>query len=102
MCPCLSSPCAAAQHSSICFACEAMCRATNKPLLAASVKRHALHTLCGCVCAPCSRLSGAAARQAGVRRGERILQLTFSSGFKGAAAVWRAVRDVRCAHPAWA
>ncbi len=43
-----------------------------------------------------------ACAQAGVRRGERILQLTFGAGFKGAAAVWRAVRDVRCAHPAWA
>ncbi|KAK9845441.1 hypothetical protein WJX81_006494 [Elliptochloris bilobata] len=40
--------------------------------------------------------------QAGVRRGERILQLSFGAGFKGAAAVWRAVRDIHCAHPAWA
>lgn len=37
-----------------------------------------------------------------MRRGERILQLSFGAGFKGAAAVWRAARDVRCAHPAWA
>ena len=33
--------------------------------------------------------------QVGVRAGERILQLGFGSGFKCAAAYWRALRDVR-------
>lgn len=37
----------------------------------------------------------------GVRAGERILQLSFGSGFKCAANYWRALRDVRHAHPAW-
>ena len=39
--------------------------------------------------------------QVGVRAGERILQLGFGSGFKCAAAYWRALRDVRVRHVAW-
>lgn len=39
--------------------------------------------------------------QVGVRAGERILQLGFGSGFKCAAAYWRALRDVRACHAAW-
>ena len=39
--------------------------------------------------------------QVGVRKGERILQMGFGSGFKCAAAYWRALRDVTELHPAW-
>lgn len=39
--------------------------------------------------------------QVGVRKGERILQLGFGSGFKCAAAYWRALRDTKQLHPAW-
>ncbi len=37
----------------------------------------------------------------GVRRGDRVWQIAFGSGFKCNSAVWRAVRDVNTRHPAW-
>ena len=40
-------------------------------------------------------------KQVGVKAGERILQLSFGSGFKCAANYWRALRDVRQLHAAW-
>lgn len=36
-----------------------------------------------------------------MRRGERVWQIGFGSGFKCNSAVWRAVRTNKCAHPAW-
>lgn len=40
-------------------------------------------------------------KQSGVRRGERVWQIAFGSGFKCNSAVWRALRDVHDRHPAW-
>ncbi|KAL4429609.1 hypothetical protein ABPG77_008658 [Micractinium sp. CCAP 211/92] len=37
----------------------------------------------------------------GVRRGERIWQIAFGSGFKCNSAVWRALRNVNDRHEAW-
>ena len=37
----------------------------------------------------------------GVRKGERVWQIAFGSGFKCNSAVWRALRDVNGRHPAW-
>lgn len=37
----------------------------------------------------------------GVKKGERIWQIAFGSGFKCNSAVWRAVRDVNDRHGAW-
>ena len=37
----------------------------------------------------------------GVRRGERVWQLAFGSGFKCNSAVWVALRDCRDQHDAW-
>lgn len=39
--------------------------------------------------------------QRGVRRGDRIWQLGFGSGFKCNSAVWRAMRSINDKHPAW-
>jgi 3-ketoacyl-CoA synthase len=36
-----------------------------------------------------------------VKRGERVWQLGFGSGFKCNSAVWRANRYVKDAHAAW-
>ncbi len=38
---------------------------------------------------------------AGVRRGERVLQLGVGGGMKAGVNVWRALRDVRVRHQAW-
>ena len=38
----------------------------------------------------------------GVRRGDRVWQLSFGSGFKCNSAVWVANRPVRFLHPCWA
>jgi 3-ketoacyl-CoA synthase len=37
----------------------------------------------------------------GVRRGERVWQIAFGSGFKCNSAVWTAVRDIDTRHQAW-
>jgi len=37
----------------------------------------------------------------GVRRGDRVWQIAFGSGFKCNSAVWRALRNVREEHAAW-
>ena len=37
----------------------------------------------------------------GVRRGERVWQIAFGSGFKCNSAVWRALRTVNDRHDAW-
>jgi len=37
----------------------------------------------------------------GVRRGERVWQLAFGSGFKCNSAVWVALRDCNDQHDAW-
>jgi hypothetical protein len=37
----------------------------------------------------------------GVRRGDRVWQIAFGSGFKCNSAVWRALRPVRHEHAAW-
>ena len=37
-----------------------------------------------------------------IRKGDRILQLAFGSGFKCAAAYWVAQRNVQDSHPVWA
>jgi 3-ketoacyl-CoA synthase len=37
----------------------------------------------------------------GVRRGERVWQIAFGSGFKCNSAVWRALRPVNDRHAAW-
>ena len=37
----------------------------------------------------------------GVRRGDRVWQLAFGSGFKCNSAVWVALRDCRDPHDAW-
>ncbi len=39
--------------------------------------------------------------QVGLRRGERVWQMGFGSGFKCNSAVWRARRGIRQAHAAW-
>lgn len=36
-----------------------------------------------------------------VRRGDRVWQIAFGSGFKCNSAVWRALRHVHEVHPAW-
>ncbi|GBG00657.1 hypothetical protein Rsub_13392 [Raphidocelis subcapitata] len=38
----------------------------------------------------------------GVAAGQRVLQVGLGGGMKAGANVWRALRDVREAHPAWA
>ncbi len=38
----------------------------------------------------------------GVRKGDRLWQLGFGGGFKCNSAVWRALRDIRQPHAAWA
>ncbi len=37
----------------------------------------------------------------GVRRGDRIWQLGFGSGFKCNSAVWRSKRRIKTMHKAW-
>ncbi|KAK9811672.1 hypothetical protein WJX72_008053 [[Myrmecia] bisecta] len=37
----------------------------------------------------------------GVRRGDRVWQIAFGSGFKCNSAVWKALRNVRKQHEAW-
>ena len=37
----------------------------------------------------------------GVRRGDRVWQIAFGSGFKCNSAVWRALRNVRTEHSCW-
>ena len=37
----------------------------------------------------------------GVRRGDRVWQIAFGSGFKCNSAVWKAVRNVNTQHEAW-
>ena len=37
----------------------------------------------------------------GVRRGDRVWQIAFGSGFKCNSAVWRALRSVQADHEAW-
>ncbi len=37
----------------------------------------------------------------GVKRGDRVWQIAFGSGFKCNSAVWRARRAVRTQHEAW-
>lgn len=37
----------------------------------------------------------------GVRKGDRIWQIAFGSGFKCNSAVWRAMRSINDQHPAW-
>ena len=38
----------------------------------------------------------------GVKRGDRVWQMGFGSGFKCNSAVWRALRSSKAMHPAWA
>ncbi|KAG2499531.1 hypothetical protein HYH03_002477 [Edaphochlamys debaryana] len=40
--------------------------------------------------------------EAGVRAGERLMQVGVGSGMKSGVNVWQALRDVREVHPAWA
>ena len=37
----------------------------------------------------------------GVRRGDRVWQISFGSGFKCNSAVWKALRHVNKKHDAW-
>lgn len=37
----------------------------------------------------------------GVKRGDRVWQIAFGSGFKCNSAVWRALRHVHTQHEAW-
>ena len=37
----------------------------------------------------------------GVRKGDRIWQIAFGSGFKCNSAVWRAMRTINDQHSAW-
>jgi 3-ketoacyl-CoA synthase len=37
----------------------------------------------------------------GVKRGDRVWQIAFGSGFKCNSAVWRALRHVGTQHEAW-
>lgn len=37
----------------------------------------------------------------GVRKGDRVWQIAFGSGFKCNSAVWRALRDIQDRHSAW-
>jgi 3-ketoacyl-CoA synthase len=37
----------------------------------------------------------------GLRRGDRVWQISFGSGFKCNSAVWRALRNINDRHPAW-
>ena len=36
-----------------------------------------------------------------VRRGDRVWQIAFGSGFKCNSAIWRALRNVNTQHPVW-
>lgn len=46
--------------------------------------------------------SSAVLSQGNMKKGDRILQLSFGSGFKCAAGYWRALRDVKDArHAEW-
>ena len=54
-------------------------------------------------CPPCPRYILARIESTtGIRRGERVWQIAFGSGFKCNSAVWRALRTNACAHTAWA
>lgn len=46
-------------------------------------------------------LAGIEAGAAGVKRGDRVWQVAFGSGFKCNSAVWTALRSGRVVHPAW-
>ena len=37
----------------------------------------------------------------GVRKGDRVWQIAFGSGFKCNSAVWRAMRTINDQHSAW-
>lgn len=37
----------------------------------------------------------------GVKRGDRVWQIAFGSGFKCNSAIWRALRHVDTAHSVW-
>jgi 3-ketoacyl-CoA synthase len=37
-----------------------------------------------------------------VRRGDRVWQIAFGSGFKCNSAIWRALRNVNTQHSVWA
>lgn len=50
----------------------------------------------------CRYILGNIEHTRGVRKGDRLWQLGFGGGFKCNSAVWKALRDIRQPHAAWA
>ena len=50
---------------------------------------------------PCRYVLACIETKQGVKRGDRVWQIAFGSGFKCNSAVWRAMRSVNTRHEAW-
>ena len=58
--------------------------------------------LCAChAAAVCRYILSNIETKKGVRRGDRVWQIGFGSGFKCNSAVWRAMRNINEQHVAW-
>ena len=53
------------------------------------------------LCRACRYVLANIETKAGVRRGDRVWQIAFGSGFKCNSAIWRALRNVNTPHSVW-